>query len=147
MAAADPPDPFDLDRFVQAQEGVYAQALEELRAGRKDSHWMWFIFPQVAGLGRSPMAQAFAIGSQKEGEAYLAHPLLGPRLRQCTAAVLAHVDANAEQIFGAIDAMKLRSSMTLFGALAGPASPFALCLQRFFNGEADPATLAFLETN
>jgi uncharacterized protein (DUF1810 family) len=141
------PDSFDLDRFVQAQDGVYEQALEELRRGRKDSHWMWFIFPQVAGLGRSPMAQAFAIGSAEEGRAYLAHPVLGSRLKQCTAAVLSHDERSAEQIFGAIDAMKLRSSMTLFGALAGPASPFATCLQRFFNGEADPATLAFLQAN
>ena len=140
-------DPFDLDRFVQAQEGIYEQALEELRRGRKDSHWMWFIFPQVAGLGRSMMAQAFAIGSAEEGEAYLAHPVLGVRLRQCTVAVLAHADMSAEQIFGAIDAMKLRSSMTLFGALAGPASPFASSLQRFFSGEPDPATLAFLAAN
>jgi uncharacterized protein (DUF1810 family) len=140
-------DPFDLDRFVQAQEGIYEQALGELRRGRKDSHWMWFIFPQVAGLGRSPMAQAFAIGSAEEGEAYLAHPVLGTRLKQCTEAVLTHADKSAEQIFGAIDAVKLRSSVTLFGALAGPASPFALCLQRFFNGEADPATLAFLDAN
>jgi uncharacterized protein (DUF1810 family) len=139
----DPQDPFDLDRFVQAQEGVYEQALDELRAGRKESHWMWFIFPQVAGLGRSPMAQAFAIGSREEAEAYLAHALLGPRLRQCTAAVLLHADQSASAIFGSVDAMKLHSSMTLFGAIAGPNSPFASCLQTFFSGP-DPATVAFL---
>ena len=137
-------DPFDLDRFVQAQEGVYEQALDELRGGRKDSHWMWFIFPQVAGLGRSMMAQAFAIGSADEGQAYLAHPVLGARLKQCTAAVLAHDDMSAERIFGAIDAVKLRSSMTLFGALAGPGSVYEACLKAFFNGRQDSATLAFL---
>lgn len=138
-----PQDPFDLDRFVQAQEGVYEQALDELRAGHKESHWMWFIFPQVAGLGRSLMAQAFAIGSREEGEAYLAHPLLGPRLRQCTAAVLLHAHQSAESIFGSVDAMKLRSSMTLFGAIAGPNNPFASCLRTFFSGP-DPATEGFL---
>ena len=132
---------------MQAQQDIYEQALEELRRGRKESHWMWFIFPQVAGLGRSPMAQSFAIGSAEEGEAYLAHPVLGDRLKQCSAAVLTHADKSAEQIFGAIDAMKLRSSMTLFGALAGPTSSFALCLQRFFSGKGDPATLAFLDAN
>ena len=137
-------DPFDLDRFVQAQQGIYEQALEELRRGRKESHWMWFIFPQVAGLGRSLMAQAFAIGSAEEGEAYLAHPVLGARLKQCTAAVLTHADKRADQIFGTIDAMKLRSSMTLFGALAGTGSVYAACLKAFFDGWPDPATLAFL---
>lgn len=137
-------DPFDLDRFVKAQQGIYEQALGELRRGLKQSHWMWFIFPQAAGLGRSLMARRYAIGSAKEGRAYLAHPLLGPRLEECTRAVLAHGDISAESIFGAIDTMKLRSSLTLFGALAGADSVFARCLEHFFDGRPDPATIAFL---
>jgi uncharacterized protein (DUF1810 family) len=140
-------DPFDLDRFVQAQEGIYDQALEELRDGRKESHWMWFIFPQAAGLGRSLTAQAFAIRSPDEGRAYLAHPILGARLSQCTVAILAHEDRSAEQIFGPVDAMKLRSSVTLFGTLAGPDSPYAACLRAFFDDRADPLTIRFLASS
>src|SRR3954447_14871975 len=104
----------DLDRFVRAQQGVYDDAVRELRAGRKTSHWMWFVFPQIAGLGRSPMAQRYAIGSLDEARAYVAHPVLGERLRESSRALLAHAGTNAEQILGGIDAMKLRSSMTLF---------------------------------
>jgi uncharacterized protein (DUF1810 family) len=145
--AASNPDPFDLDRFVAAQRGLYDQALDELRQGLKQSHWMWFIFPQAAGLGRSAMARRYAIGSPDEGRAYLAHPLLGARLEECSRAVLAHAGKSAEAILGPIDAMKLRSSMTLFGTLAGPDSPYAACLRAFFDGRPDPATIGFLASS
>jgi uncharacterized protein (DUF1810 family) len=135
---------FDLNRFVAAQEGIYPQALAELRAGRKRSHWMWFVFPQLAGLGRSPIAIFYAIASAGEARAYLAHPLLGPRLRECTEAVLAHRGRSPEAIFGVVDAMKLRSSMTLFEAMAAEPAPFAAILDGFFAGERDPATLELL---
>ena len=131
-----------LERFVEAQDtgGTYAQALRELRAGRKTSHWMWFVFPQAAGLGRSAMAQSYAIASLKEARDYLAHPVLGPRLRESVAAVLTHTDRTAEQVLGGIDALKLRSSMTLF-ARADPAEPaFAAVLDAFYAGEADERT-------
>ena len=131
-----------LERFVAAQDagGTYAQALRELRAGRKTSHWMWFVFPQLAGLGRSATAQAYAIASLAEARDYLAHPVLGPRLRECTAAVLTHTDRTAEQVFGGIDALKLRSSMTLF-ARADPAEPaFTAVLDAFYGGEVDDRT-------
>src|SRR5690349_7212891 len=107
---------FDLSRFVAAQAPVYAEALAELRRGRKEGHWMWFVFPQLAGLGRSPTALFYAIGSLAEARAYLAHPVLGPRLRECTETLLAHRRRGAEAILGPVDAMKLRSSMTLFEA-------------------------------
>ena len=126
----------DLERFVRAQDehGTYTQALAELRAGRKTSHWMWFVFPQVAGLGRSATAQAYAIADLAEAQAYLAHPVLGPRLVECAEMVAEHRDKSAEQIFGGIDAMKLRSSMTLFAA-ADPDQPaFAAVLEEFFAG-------------
>ena len=136
----------DMERFVQAQDagGTYAQALRELRAGRKTSHWMWFVFPQVAGLGHSSMAQAYAIDSLDQARAYLAHPVLGPRLRECTAAVLTHTDRTAEQIMGGIDALKLRSSMTLF-ARADPDDPaYTAVLDAFYGGEPDARTDALL---
>jgi uncharacterized protein (DUF1810 family) len=136
-----------LDRFVAAQDDhdTYDNALAELRAGAKTSHWMWFVFPQIAGLGRSPMAQRYAIADADEARAYLAHPVLGPRLREATAAVLAHAGArSAEAILGGIDATKLRSSMTLF-AHAAPspddAAPFRAVLAAFYDGEEDDATL------
>jgi uncharacterized protein (DUF1810 family) len=135
---------FDLDRFVAAQEGSYAEALAELRAGRKQSHWMWFVFPQLAGLGRSPTALFYAIASLPEARAYLAHPLLGPRLLECTNAVLAHRGRSAEAIFGVVDAMKLKSSMTLFEAAAYDPAPFAAVLDAFFDGTRDAATLDLL---
>ena len=131
-----------MERFVQAQDagGTYDRALRELRAGRKTSHWMWFVFPQVAGLGHSSMAQAYAIASLDQARDYLAHPVLGPRLRECTAAVLSHPDRSAEQILGGIDALKLRSSMTLF-ARADPDDPgFAAVLETFYGGEPDGRT-------
>lgn len=132
----------DLERFVRAQDehGTYTQALAELRAGRKTSHWMWFVFPQVAGLGRSATAQAYAIADLAEARAYLAHPVLGPRLVECAEMVAEHRDKSAEQIFGGIDAMKLRSSMTLF-ARAGAEPVFREVLDRYFDGEEDSATV------
>jgi uncharacterized protein (DUF1810 family) len=132
-----------LDRFVAAQAAVYAQALAELRAGRKRSHWMWFVFPQLAGLGRSETALLYAIGSLGEARAWLAHDLLGPRLIECTNTVLSYRDRSAEAIFGPVDAMKFRSSMTLFEA-AGAREPFAEALHLFFGGARDPMTLGLL---
>jgi uncharacterized protein (DUF1810 family) len=135
---------FDLERFVDAQRGVYETALIELRAGRKRSHWMWFVFPQIAGLGRSEMAQRYAIRSADEAAAYLAHPLLGARLRESAAAVLAHDDLDVDTIFGEPDNMKFHSSMTLFADVAPDEALFHDCLDRFFDGEPDGATLTRL---
>lgn len=129
-----------LERFVEAQAGAYDRALAELRAGRKASHWMWFVFPQIAGLGRSPVARFYAIADLDEARAYLAHPVLGPRLAEATGAVSA-APGSAEAILGAIDAVKLRSSMTLFEAAAADPEPFRAALDRFFGGERDPETL------
>jgi len=136
-------DPHDLQRFVDAQDrgGTYEHALAELRAGRKTSHWMWFVFPQIAGLGRSPTAQRYAIASPAEAQAYLAHPVLGPRLRECARALLGHAGLTAEDILGGIDAMKLRSSMTLFARAAPDEPVFAQVLERYFGGAEDEATL------
>jgi uncharacterized protein (DUF1810 family) len=135
------PDPFDLQRFVDAQEWSFADALAELEAGRKQTHWIWFVFPQLAALGRSETARFFGIRSADEAGAYLAHPLLGPRLRQCCAALLPHRSEKAEAIMGSIDALKLRSSMTLFEAVAADPSPFAAVLDAFYGGARDPLTL------
>jgi uncharacterized protein (DUF1810 family) len=132
---------FNLERFVDAQAGVYDQALAELRAGRKRSHWMWFIFPQIAGLGQSDMARRYAIASTDEAAAYLAHPVLGPRLRTCAAAVAAHDDRPADAIFDYPDNLKFYSSMTLFADVAPDEAVFQTCLDRFFDGAGDPATL------
>ena len=132
-------DPFDLARFVAAQERSYDAALDEIRRGRKTSHWMWYVFPQIAGLGQSAMARAYAIQSLDEARAYLAHPLLGMRLRECVAA-LETLKPDAGRVFGGIDAIKLRSSLTLF-AEAG--APCADTIVRWF-GSPDPATLALL---
>jgi uncharacterized protein (DUF1810 family) len=134
-------DAFDLDRFVAAQDAdsTYVQALAELRRGRKTSHWMWFVFPQLAGLGRSPTARRYAIESLAEAQAYLAHPVLGPRLREC-ASVVAAAPPGPVEIFGGIDAQKLRSSMTLFRRAAPDEAVFAAVLDRQFGGEADAAT-------
>lgn len=133
-----------LERFVEAQAPVYATALGELRDGRKRSHWMWFIFPQLRGLGASAMSRRYGIVSSEEAEAYLAHALLGPRLRECTEAVNAHRGRSAEAIFGPVDALKLRSSMTLFD-LAGGGAPFRQCLDAFFGGARDGRTVELLE--
>ncbi len=135
------------DRFVAAQDegDTYDNALAELRAGAKTSHWMWFVFPQVAGLGRSPMAQRYAIAGLEEARAYLAHPVLGPRLRAAAEALLAHAGArSAEAILGGVDALKLRSSMTLFARAAptpADAAPFRDVLAAFYGGDGDEATL------
>ena len=134
-------DPFDLARFTAAQDadGTYVRALAELRAGRKRSHWMWFVFPQIAGLGHSPTSRLFAIASVAEARAFLEHPVLGPRLLQCTRLV-ADLAGGAADIFGETDAAKLRSSMTLF-AIAAPHEPlFGEVLNRFFGGSRDRAT-------
>ena len=135
-------DPFGLQRFVDAQDGggTYDQALRELQAGRKRSHWMWFVFPQVAGLGSSPMARHYAISGLPEARAYLAHPVLGRRLLDCARALTELETADPERVLGPVDAVKLRSSMTLFG-LAAPDEPlFREVLDRFFDGAADEAT-------
>lgn len=134
----------DLERFVVAQREVFEGVLEQLRRGRKTSHWMWFIFPQITGLGRSETSRYFAIGTLEEARAYLAHPALGARLRECTAAVLATKGRTAEAIFGPIDAVKLRSSMTLFLRGAPDEPVFAEVLDRYFGGDPDPATDALL---
>lgn len=134
-------DPFDLQRFIDAQDPVFEQVRAELRAGRKRSHWIWFVFPQLAGLGSSALAQRFAISSLQEAAAYLRHPVLAARLTECTQLVLAAEAASAEDIFGPVDAMKFRSSMTLF-SYAAPDNPlFREALQRYFGGQPDPLTL------
>jgi uncharacterized protein (DUF1810 family) len=135
-------DPFDLQRFVTAQDrgGTHEAALAELRAGRKTSHWMWFVFPQVAGLGRSPTAAHYAIGSLDEARAYLEHPVLGPRLREAAGVLMQLSGPSAGDIFGSIDALKLRSSMTLFHRADPSERAFVAVLERYFGGEPDQAT-------
>jgi uncharacterized protein (DUF1810 family) len=135
-------DPFNLERFVAAQNagGTYDHAVDELRQGRKTSHWMWFVFPQIAGLGQSQMSRTYAIASVDEAQAYVRHPVLGPRLLECAALVANAAPSTAEDIFGGIDAVKLRSSMTLF-MRAAPSQPvFQQVLDRYFKGTPDPAT-------
>ena len=139
-------DRYKLERFVDAQRSVFGQVERELRAGRKVSHWMWFIFPQISGLGRSEMARQFAISSLEEARAYLAHPLLGPRLRECTRLVNALEGCSVEAIFGYPDDLKFRSSMTLFAEAAVENEVFAQALEKYFDGEPDPATLELLKT-
>jgi uncharacterized protein (DUF1810 family) len=137
-------DRYQLARFVSAQSAVYQQVLAELRAGRKRSHWMWFIFPQRAGLGRSAMAQRYAIASLDEARAYLAHPVLGERLRECSRLLLDAAGADALAIFGSPDDLKFHSSMTLFERAAPEEPVFRGCLDKFFGGRADALTLAGL---
>ena len=138
-------DPYDLERYVRAQDPVFAQVCTELAAGRKQSHWMWFIFPQLRGLGTSPMAERYAIGSLAEAHAYLAHPLLGERLRRCTQLVNRVEGRTAQAIFGYPDYLKFSSSMTLFArAAAGASEPFDEALAKYFAGEADPLTRELL---
>ncbi len=137
-------DPHNLQRFIAAQAPCYADALGELCAGEKRTHWMWFVFPQVAGLGTSSTAQFYAIRSRAEAEAYLAHPLLGSRLRECAAALLTVEDRTAEEIMGYPDVLKLQSSLSLFAALAGPGSVFAAALEKLYAGEACVRTQHFL---
>jgi uncharacterized protein (DUF1810 family) len=136
-------DPWDLQRFVQAQEPVFESVRRELRRGRKDSHWMWFVFPQISGLGFSATSARYAISGLDEARAYLEHPVLGPQLRECVRLVL-DAPGDAESIFGSIDAMKLRSSMTLFHHAAPDEEAFAAALLRFFGGSEDQLTLARL---
>jgi uncharacterized protein (DUF1810 family) len=139
-------DPFDLQRFVTAQEGVYERALGELRRGRKTGHWMWFIFPQLRGLGQSQMAWTYGISGIEEARAYLAHPVLGARLRECTEAVLALEGMTAVDVFGYPDDLKFRSSMTLFGQAAGQDDPlFARALEKYSEGERDRRTIDKLD--
>ena len=137
-------DRFDLQRFVEAQQGVYEQALAEITGGRKRSHWMWFIFPQIAGLGSSPMSQRYAINSAGEARAYLEHEVLGPRLIECAAAALALDAANAADVFPYPDDRKLRSSATLFAAVSEPGSVFERLLAKWFGGERDQKTVSAL---
>ncbi len=158
MVSAAPADPWRLGRFVAAQDrgGCYQRALAELRAGAKASHWMWFVFPQVAGLGMSAMAREYAISGAEEARAYLAHPVLGPRLAECARVVAETEGRTAGQIFGPVDAMKLRSSMTLFALAAGTVADagtaadaaggalFRQVLDRYFDGEPDEATVTRL---
>jgi uncharacterized protein (DUF1810 family) len=140
-------DPFDLNRFVTAQDAVYDQAMTELRAGRKRSHWMWFIFPQVQGLGTSSTAQFYAISGLDETRAYLNHPALGPRLIAAAEALLALKSGSAIDVLGSPDDMKLRSSATLFAEASTPASVFHRLLDRFFGGAPDPKTLELLRND
>lgn len=135
-------DPYDLGRFLHAQDDhdTYSTALDELRRGRKASHWMWFVFPQLAGLGRSATARKYAIHSLDEARAYLAHPVLGPRLRDCAGVVAAITGSTAEDVFGGIDAMKLQSSMTLFALAAPDEHVFEDVLLHFFGGQHDSQT-------
>ena len=134
-------DPYDLARFVAAQDPVYDRVRAELRRGRKASHWMWFVFPQVAGLGSSPTARHFAISGPDEARAYLAHPVLGPRLTECAELAAAVPRGGAAEVFGPPDDLKLRSSMTLFAHVAPDDPVFAAVLDRYFDGEPDPQTL------
>lgn len=138
-------DPDNLERFVEAQQPVYARVLGELRAGHKTSHWMWFVFPQLRGLGGSPMAIRYAIASLAEARAYLDHPVLGPRLRECCEILEGLEGASAEEIFGYPDVLKLRSSLTLFARAAGERdSVFDALLAKYYDGQPDPQTLALI---
>ena len=137
-------DPYDLGRFVKAQEGVYGTALSEVRAGRKRSHWMWYIFPQFAGLGSSPTSRHYSIKSHAEAEAYLRHPIVGPRLVECCEAVTGVEGRSAHEIFGSPDDMKLRSCLTLFAHVSAPGSVFEQALGKCFRGEPDEQTLRLL---
>jgi uncharacterized protein (DUF1810 family) len=138
-------DRFNLERFVEAQAGVYARAGAELRSGRKQSHWMWFVFPQIRGLGSSEMAVRYAISGREEARAYLDHPVLGPRLQECTETVVELEGKSVEEIFGYPDDLKFHSSMTLFAEVVGPSERvFHKALKKYFGGKMDQATLARL---
>lgn len=142
-------DPFDLERFVRAQAGVHDRAVAELRGGRKYGHWMWFVFPQLSGLGSSATARRYAIAGADEARAYLAHPILGPRLREAADAVLEagriEPELTARRLMGTPDDLKLRSSVTLFAAVADDPALFRALLDRYYDGEDDPRTVAMLE--
>ncbi|MBB3310182.1 uncharacterized protein (DUF1810 family) [Rhizobium sp. BK196] len=135
---------YDLHRFIEAQNGIYEQALAELKAGRKRSHWMWFIFPQIAGLGTSSMAEKYAIRSVEEATAYLSDPILGSRLLRCVEAILSVSDRSAHDIMGSPDDLKLRSSMTLFAAVSDHGSPFHKAINHFYDGKFDERTISIL---
>jgi len=136
-------DPFDLQRFLDAQAPIYPRVVDELRRGQKQTHWMWFVFPQLAGLGHSAMAQRFAIGSREEAVAYLGHGVLGPRLRECTALVTAVEGRTAREILGSPDDLKFQSSMTLFGAVSSDPE-FSAAIAKFYGGKPDQRTLDLL---
>ena len=138
-------DQFNLHRFLEAQRGIYERALAEIRDGRKQSHWMWFIFPQYDGLGASAMTKRYAIKSTAEAEAYLRHPVLGPRLRECAEAALATSGRSASEVFGSPDDLKLRSCATLFAAVSPPGSVFERLLDKYFAGERDDRTVGLLK--
>jgi uncharacterized protein (DUF1810 family) len=140
-------DSHNLQRFVDAQENTYQQALSELRRGKKQTHWIWYIFPQVAGLGSSSMAERYAIKSSAEAVAYAEHDILGARLRECTQALLAHEGRDIDDIMGFPDNLKLKSSMTLFAAISPPGSIFETVLDQFFGGQSDEKTVSFLKSN
>jgi uncharacterized protein (DUF1810 family) len=144
--AIDREDPHKLNRFISAQEGIYDDVLAELRGGRKRTHWMWFIFPQIDGLGHSATTRYYAVKSMEEARRYLAHPVLGKRLVECTAAVLAVEGRSISDIFGYPDDMKLMSSMTLFSHAAGPGSVFVRVLDKYFQGEQDARTLQIIKS-
>lgn len=141
MVRSNSADPHGLQRFVDAQNTLYDNVISELRAGRKGTHWIWFIFPQLRGLGRSPTAQHYGIASREEAVAYLEHEVLGPRLRECTRLVLAIEDRSAGEVFGSPDDLKLRSSMTLFARCTDENADFLGVLDKFYGGEPDPATV------
>jgi len=145
LTVSETSDPFDLQRFVTAQDGVYEQVCAELRGGRKEGHWIWFIFPQMRGLGSSAMANAFGIGSREEAAAYLEHAVLGARLRECTRLVNLVEGRSIEWIFGYPDDLKFRSSMTLFASVATDTQVFEDALRKYFNGEMDRLTLQKLD--
>lgn len=138
-------DPHNLQRFVEAQDPIIDEVKKELRSGRKRTHWMWFVFPQMEGLGKSRKSRRYAISSRAEVEAYLEHPILGPRLRECTELVNDVEGRTANEIFGSPDDMKFRSSMTLFDAVAEDPAPFRTALERYYDGEPDPKTIELLE--
>ena len=142
-------DPYELERFVVAQDrdGTYDTAVRELRAGRKSSHWMWFVLPQMRGLGMTSMSERYGIGSRDEAVAYLAHDVLGPRLRQCARLVVESGAVTAEALMGSIDALKLRSSMTLFAEVADDDADFVAVLTTYYDGTRDPRTLKLLESS
>ena len=144
MTVAVPADPYALARFIEAQAPVWADVVDELRCGRKTGHWMWFVFPQLRGLGSSPMADRYGLSGMEEAQAYLAHPVLGARLREAVALLAAHGDDPPEAIFGDLDAMKLRSCLTLFAAAAPGDPSFMRLLRMAFAGRPDPSTLARL---
>jgi len=143
MTASD--DPHDLERFVEAQEPVIDDVKRELRAGRKRGHWMWFVFPQMEGLGRSERSRYYGLASREEAEAYLDHEVLGPRLRECTGIVNAVEGRSANEIFGSPDDLKFRSSMTLFEAVAAEPTPFRTALETYDDGDRDEKTLELLD--